>query len=525
MAELPKSERHGLSKEASADVQTLAKGGAVQIAGQITSRSVAMVFTLVVSGILGVAGFGLYKKVAQILTIAGQMGMGGFNYAAMNFMARSRASGDPSGVRGAARFALTSAAIGSVVVAGVLWLAADPVARQFSGERADPADLAQLIRIGAPYVVLFALLQVLRYCTQAYRTMFPSVVAGNIVQPLFRFVLGVAVVVAGMDVVAVVTTEMVSLAIGALVAAWYLRKMMTPQEREAAPRAERGKMLRFALPQGGASLLGIQSLGLGVLIVAMFEGNREVGLFGIALALQGPGGIFLGGIVNIWAPVVSELYEKRELERLESLYKTITRWVATFSFPVFAVLIVMPEVFLSVFPEEAGDAASIVAILAAGNLFYTGTGPSGYVLSMSGRPGVNFVNSLVGVALYVVFGLFAVPRYGVVGMAVVDAVVTAVINTARVVEVKMLIGVQPFGRSFLKPVAATAVGSVFLLGWRLLPGSGFWFDIVGVAIAAGVYVVALRMMGLDAEERYVWQRIRSRAFKGKAPKKTGATEP
>jgi O-antigen/teichoic acid export membrane protein len=484
-----------------------------------------MVFTLVVSGVLGVAGFGLYKKVAQILTIAGQMGMAGFNYAAMNFMARSRASGDPGGVRGAARFAIATTAVTSTVVAVALWLAADPVASQFSGERADPGDLAQLIRIGAPYVILFALLQVLRYCTQAYRTMFPSVVAGNIVQPLFRFVLGVAVVLVGMDVVAVVTTEMLSLAIGAGVAAWYLRRMMTPAEREATPRAERGKMVRFALPQGGASLLGIQSLGLGVLIVAMFEGNKEVGLFGIALALQGPGGIFLGGIVNIWAPVVSELYEKRELQRLESLYKTITRWVATFSFPMFAVLIVMPEVFLSVFPKDAKEAATIVAILAAGNFFYTGTGPSGYVLSMSGRPGVNFVNSLVGVVLYVAFGLFAVPRYGVVGMAVVDAVVTAVINTARVIEVKMLIGVQPFGKSFLKPVAATAIGSVVLLTWKLLPGSGFWFDIVGVAIAGAVYVVALRMMGLDAEERYVWQRIRSRAFKGRGGKNDAEAKP
>jgi O-antigen/teichoic acid export membrane protein len=507
--------RRGLSKEASADVETLAKGGAVQIFGQITSRGVAMIFTLAVSGTLGVAGFGLYKKVAQILSIASQLGLAGFNYAAMNFIARARATGDPGGVKGAARFSVTASTITALLVALGLWLAADPIAEQFSAPRAPAGELANLIRIGVPYVLLFTLMQVFRLCTQAYRTMVPSVIAGNIVQPLIRFALGVAVVIAGLGVTAVVVTEMVSLAAGAILAAWYLRRMMTPEEKAAVPHTQRRKMIRFALPQGGASLLGIQSLGLGVLIVAMFEGNAAVGLFGIALALQGPGGIFLGGIVNIWAPVVSEIYEKGEIARLGSLYQTITRWVATFSFPVFAALVVMPHLFLAIFPEDAEGAASIVAILALGNFFYTGTGPSGYVLSMSGRPGVNFVNSLIGVALYVALGLWIVPEHGVVGMAIVDAGVTAVINSVRVLQVKQLIGIQPFGRSFLKPVGATVLGAVFLLLWKLIPGNGFWLELLGVVIAGLIYVLALRMMGLDAEERYVWNRIKKRALKGR----------
>jgi hypothetical protein len=101
-------------------------------------------------------------------------------------------------------------------------------------------------------------------------------------------------------------------------------------------------------------------------------------------------------------------------------------------------------------------------------------------------------------------------------MAWVDATVTAVINSVRVFQVKVLIGVQPFGRSFLKPVAATAIGAAVLLGWRVLPGDSFWLELTGVIVAGLVYVVSLRLMGLDAEERYVWDRIRSRALKGRA---------
>jgi O-antigen/teichoic acid export membrane protein len=181
---------------------------------------------------------------------------------------------------------------------------------------------------------------------------------------------------------------------------------------------------------------------------------------------------------------------------------------------VFAALIVMPEPFIRMFAGKAGaGAAGVVTILAIGNIFYTGTGPTGYVISMTGRPGVNFVNSIVAVGLYVGLGALIVPEHGAVGMAVVDSVVTAVLNLARVVEAWVLVGVQPFGKTFVKPVLATLAGSAVLLAWRLAFGTGTLIALLGVAIAAVVYLGALRVQGLDEEELLVWKQIRRRAFK------------
>jgi O-antigen/teichoic acid export membrane protein len=273
-------------------------------------------------------------------------------------------------------------------------------------------------------------------------------------------------------------------------------------------------MVRFALPQAGSSLLGIQSLGLGIIVLGILSDNRAVGLFAVALALQGPGGVFLSGLVNIWAPVVSDLYEKGEIARLDSLYKTITRWVVTFSFPVYGALIVEPGLFVSIYGgPQVLAAAPLVAIVALGNLFYSGTGPTGYVLSMTGRPGVNFANSVVGVALYALGGALFVPKYGLLAMAWVDAGVTALINSVRVIQAKLLVGVQPFGRSILKPIGAALAGVLVLLSWKLVPIEGLGAQLAGVVFAALVYVLVLWALGLDAEERFVWDRIKTRAFK------------
>jgi hypothetical protein len=98
-------------------------------------------------------------------------------------------------------------------------------------------------------------------------------------------------------------------------------------------------------------------------------------------------------------------------------------------------------------------------------------------------------------------------------MAVVDAIVTTLVNLARVLEAKLLVGVQPFGRSFLKPVMATAGAAAVLLVWRAATGRGTATELAGLALAGVVYVGALLLFGLDDEERFVWDRIRSRALK------------
>jgi O-antigen/teichoic acid export membrane protein len=208
-----------------------------------------------------------------------------------------------------------------------------------------------------------------------------------------------------------------------------------------------------------------------------------------------------------------QIFERGEIARLESLYQTINRWVATFSVPIFMALMIQPEFFVLLLSGQAdSDAAILVSILAAGNLFYVATGPSGYLLAMTGRPGINLLNSLVSVGLYVGLGVWLVPLYGAIGMAVVDAIVTALVNIARAIEGKILVGVQPFGRTFIKPMAATLAASAVLIVLRLVLGHSPAMAVAGLASAGIVYLGVLKLIGLEAEERHVIDEVKARLF-------------
>jgi O-antigen/teichoic acid export membrane protein len=181
------------------------------------------------------------------------------------------------------------------------------------------------------------------------------------------------------------------------------------------------------------------------------------------------------------------------------------------AFPVYASLIVMPDFFGRLLAGHNGaDAAPLIVVLAFGNIFYAGTGPAGHILNMTGRPRVTLINSIVAVLIYIGLGVVVVPRFGAIGMAAVDAAVTALLNLTVVLEGRLLVGVHPFGKSFLKPLSATLVFGLFLLAWRTVLGTGLAVEGAGLVIGVLLYIGILSRLGMDPEERYVFGRIKQR---------------
>jgi O-antigen/teichoic acid export membrane protein len=492
-------------------VKTVARGGLVQLAGQGSFRVLSFVFVAVTFRILGPAAFGLYRQVTQVFQIAGQVAPGGFQFATLRTIAQARAQHTRGAVRGATRAGLLgSVVISSCVLLGILF-GADALGRLFSDSAAQARDMAHLLRLGAIYVPLVAVTQVLTFATMASGSMKPSVLVYDVIQPGILLVLGVGLLLAGFGVAGLVGSVAASAGIGLLVAIWYWRRDLSADERRAAPAARVGSMIRFALPQAGVKLLNMRTVAPGILILGVIRSDAEVGLFALAVSLQGVALLFSQAILNIWTATVANLHGRGETAQLQALYQTINRWSATYSFPILAALIVQPDTFVYFFGGHfIREAAVLTSILAIGTLFSVGTGPCATVVSMTGWPSVNLMNSIGAMTLYISAAAFVVPAHGAVGLAVIDAAVTALINICRVVEARVLVGIQPFGASFLKPVIATLCATAILLLWKLLPGEGVGTGLLGLFAAGACYLLVLWKLGIDPEERFVYERIRSR---------------
>jgi O-antigen/teichoic acid export membrane protein len=211
---------------------------------------VAFFFVAVAVRLLGADEYGLFRQVAQILAIAAQIGLVGFQYSALRSIAAARATGDPGEVRGSAWTALVGSFIASAIVFLAIQIWAGSIAAGFADGETSRSELAGLIRLGAGFVPLFALTQVLRYCTQAYKTMVPSVLVGNIAQPLIRLAVAMTLILAGFGVRGVVVAMLVGSAAALGLAFILFRRMLTPEERRALAHSDPRAMTRFALLQG-----------------------------------------------------------------------------------------------------------------------------------------------------------------------------------------------------------------------------------------------------------------------------------
>lgn len=500
-----------LSGAVAGDVGLIAKGGVLQMSGQAIHAILSFAFTATAVRILGTAGFGIYRQITQVLMIAAQVSHGGFNFAAMNFIARGRASGDPRAVKGAVRVALIGTGFSSAIVFISLLAGADLLARAFSSAGETRVQLASLFRLGSPYVVLAAYMSVLCYFTIGYKTVVPSVIAANFVQPLARFVLGVAALMAGFELVGATAAFSLAMGVGLLAALILYRKMLSPEERGATPHADVRGMVRFGTLQAGVHLLDLQTLGLGIILLGLTNTDSQVGLFAVALSLQGPGQLIHLSISNIWNPVISDLFGRGDHARLESLTRTVNRWIGTFSFPVFTLLMIKGDLFFALLTgQHEPTAGSVIALLALGSLAYTSTGAIAQVVSMTGRPGINFANSVLAALTYASLGIVFSREHGALGIAVVDAAVLTSVALARIIEVIVVTRVNPFGPTIFKPILATLAGALLLLVSDVVGPVGIAFELVAIVMAGLVYLAVLRKAGIDPEERFVIERIRRR---------------
>jgi O-antigen/teichoic acid export membrane protein len=220
--------------------------------------------------------------------------------------------------------------------------------------------------------------------------------------------------------------------------------------------------------------------------------------------------IVLLPIATSFAPQIADLYRRGNLERLARLYAVVTSWTLRLSLPGFVVLVLFPRPLLHIFGRGYAGAATVTIVLAVGQMFDVATGPTGYMLVMSGRPYLTMANNLFALVLNIGLNLLLIPHFGIRGAAVAWALSIALINVAKVAQVWFTMRMHAFDVGFAKGCLAGAVA--FLPG--LLVRStmrGFTGMAVGAVAIATVYVLVLLALGLREEDRVVLRRLAQRA--------------
>jgi O-antigen/teichoic acid export membrane protein len=321
-----------------------------------------------------------------------------------------------------------------------------------------------------------------------------------------------------------------ALALAIAVYGWWKEQRRFPDATvgNGIPEEHTGALLRFGALRAPGTLFSQLIFWTDLFVLSLLSSGQgpsaeaQVGVYGAVLRAGQALFLFLTSVSLTFSPFVADLHHRGERERLDALYKQVTRWTLSATVPVLLVLAIMPASVLRIFGAEFVEGEASLRILIAGMIVPVMVGTVGFILIMAGRTGWDLLVYLGGFAIDVAIAM-TLARPDVLGMrgaAIAQAATLTFSAIARLVLVRRFLGIWPFDASYLRIVVPTLIGGLAMAAAHAMLPDGRWLIdlLLSGALGTVVYAVALFAIGLTLDERTKALRLAGKITgKGRAP--------
>jgi O-antigen/teichoic acid export membrane protein len=468
---------------------------------------------VLITNALGDRAFGVVTLATQAAFVAAAATRFGMDVANVRLIAILAGRGQVDRARGLVRRSAGIAAAVSLPLSAAAYASAGWLAEHFSSV---PALAEPAFRAAAVTIPVAALAFTFMGATRGLKIMRYTLLSQWIVQPIGWIAL--MILLWGVSRTAGTTTLAFgaswALALAVAVAGWEHEQRRFPEGSFEGPGIEEehtGALLRFGALRAPATLFSQLIFWTDLFVLSILwndqgaAGAGTVGVYGAVLRVGQALFLFLTSVSLTFSPFVADLHHRGERERLDALYKNVTRWTLAATIPMLLVLAILPSETLRIFGPEFTAGADALRILIVGMIVPVTVGTVGFILIMAGRTGWDllvYVGAFaidIGVAL----ALAGPERLGVRGAALAQALTLSCSAVARLFLVRRFLGIWPFERAWGRLLVPTVLGGVTMgLMHGALP-DGRWFVDLAVSAAAGVgvYAAALIVVGLLPTER------------------------
>jgi O-antigen/teichoic acid export membrane protein len=463
------------------DLTSLARGGALNLAGAVATGLLHFVLLVVVTRGLGAQGTGAFYEAVALFLILSSAAALGSDVGLARMVPRYRALGRVRDLRRGLAVGLWPVAAAGGLLGLLAWRYAAELADVFSRHGgAETAQLAGFVRTFAVFVPVSALSLATFAATRGFATMRPTVYLDKIARPALQPLLVLVAVLAGAGGTAVALgylgPYLPALAAGLV----WLGVLLRRAERRGRdggghgltrPRSLGGlwgEFWRFTGPRGLAAVFQTTSLWLNTLMVGALRSVKEAGVYAASSRYLAMAAMAAVAIRQVLAPKLSELLARDSTARASAAYQTTTSWMVALTWPIYLALLTFGPALLQVFGRDFAGGEVVLVVLAATMLVATAVGPVDVVLLMGGRSSWNLVNTVLSLGANLALNFTLTPRWGLAGAAVALAVGILVNNLLPLLQVWRSMGLHPFG-----PGTAVAAGL-----------SAVSFGLVGLALRA-----------------------------------------
>jgi O-antigen/teichoic acid export membrane protein len=398
----------------------------------INAAGVGLAFgaQLLAARLLGAENYGIYAYVIAWVTVLGLLATLGFEAAVLRFAAVYQSAREWGRLRGAVAYAESR-----TFAAGVALALVGLVAVALSSWRGlQSPGLTHSFVIGLLAVPCLALLRVRSSVLRAFGriafSLLPDKVAreGTIILVLCL----ISMILSPPLPASLATTAFL---IGSLVglglaARWSRQARPAGVHAATAETEQRGLWLRTALPL--LLVLGSQfaMTRVDVVLLGSLVDTKSAGLFNAASVVAQIVVFPLMAIHNLFHPTIAALHAQKEHDRLQELTTTTAWWSLLAGLVFWIPTFVASSHILALFGAEFASATPALRILLVAHLLASGAGSIVALITMTGNERLASVMMATVLAIKIVADLIFIPRFGLLGAAIVDAASIVAWNVA-----------------------------------------------------------------------------------------------
>ncbi len=494
------------------ELSDVARGAGATLAGRIVGGGLQFLYTIVVVRLLGAESFGLFMIGLTVISVAGVIGRLGLESGVVRFIALHNGSNDTARIKGVIIQSLLFSLGASLVIGAALCLSGEALLGRFFHR----PDLGHVIRVLSLSLPFAALMFVALSATQGFRVMRYTVYGQHLFWPAVNTALVLAFAAAGWHLSGVVAAYVISLGLTACLALYFLARSL-PALQDVASLWETGKLLRFSMPLLSVAVMNFLFVWTDTLMLGYFRTTQEVGIYNAAMKTALLTSLILVSFNAIFAPMISDLHHRKEIQKVAYLFKCVTKWVFSISLAAFLVMLLLCQDIMAAFGQEFISGWPPLVVLALAQLVNAGVGSVGVILVMSGRQTLMMHNMMGATALNLCLNYLLVPSHGIWGAAVASAISITTLNLLMLVEVYWLMKIHPYNRHYYRVILCGFVTyCFFLLLDHFLPPLGavariLIYTPLFLASFLGVYCLS----GVDPEDRYLFGVLRERFHRGR----------
>lgn len=500
-------------------VASTAGGAAIAGVADAISAILRYVITVLMTNLFTPAIYGVFVEANTVTTVLGYASKLGLDSTLLRFLPTYRAKGERGLATGMMRFALLISLISGLVWGAVFFGMAFVLAHSIFHK-----DIfAVPFRESALLVPFVAIQLVLAAGLQAMKAIKWKVCVDRLIQPALTLILLIIFYLLGLKIEALIYSTVLGY-LASIVSGYVLfGKVRHKLVQGVKAQYDAKTWASFTFPMFFNSMVRSILNSTDVLFLGVLATQSQIAFYGAADRVSYFVVAPLIALNAIFSPMIAEYYAKGKIAQLENMFKVVTKWSFSLSWPVFLCFTVFHNPIMGIFGRSYTQASVVLFLLSLGNLIDAGVGSVNYLLVMTGRPRVILFNTVSTVVLNVTLALLLVPRLNIVGAALAAALAVIILNIVGLIEVYWYMKLHPYRWDILKPVLAGA-GAV-LIGLLLTHiihvdyGHEAIFGVLALVIPFMlVYGGLLALLRFSEEDKIVFEAVRAKFSNSKKKK-------